>query len=149
MNKAAYSPEFLKHTLETSLLMGVFDEAMKRICYCPFDTNLVQWKLVHSDGPMFFVVRDMLRRSGLPFTVCGDEPFTLTSLEGTLFITAQIAEEGHPLIRIRGQGMGRSKLPLYVECGQWDVPQMNPVFDWSEAQAWAYLMHHGLIEAPK
>lgn len=144
MTKNNYTQAFLQHTLETALLFGVFDEAVKRIHYCPFDINRVQWKLVHSDGPLFFALRDLLRKSGKPFTVC-PEPFTLTSVESTLFITAETFEVGSTTIRIRGHEVERSKMPLYIEAGQWDVPQMNPVFDWSEAQAWAYLLNTGLI----
>lgn len=142
MISAAYNPEFLKFCISSSLATDQYGELEKRLKFCPFSRNEFVWRLVHTNGPKFFVLRDMLRKGGYAFTVC-DEPMTLTSLENTALLTAYCIED-RMQARVRGKWLEADKMPLYVEAGNWDVPQINPLFDWTDAQAWGYLIHVGL-----
>jgi hypothetical protein len=143
MNK---TPEYMKFVLDACLATSQFDEAEKRIKYSPFTSNDFKWWLVHENGPLFFVVRDLLRRGNHVFSVCPGTPLALTSLDYSVIITPWSAHTGHDPVKVRGSMMERSLMPLYVESGEWECPQMNPVFDWTEDQAWAYLIHRNLVE---
>jgi hypothetical protein len=139
-----FNPQYLRNTITASLVLDHYGETERRLKAAPIGPDICVWKLVYSKGPKFFVLRDLLRRSGLPFTVC-DEPLTLTSLSQTVLLTAKCIEDGQP-VRVRTKMLEADKMPLYVEAGDWDVPQINPMFDWTEAQAWGYLIHRGLVD---
>lgn len=144
MKLSNYNPQYLQFTINSSLATDQYEELRKRLVYCPFESDKFVWGLVYDDGPLFFVVRHMLKETQLPFNVVSD-PMVLTQIEG-LFITPWTSYDGKEQ-KVRGQMLPAIQMPLYVEAGHWDVPQCNPVFDWSRAQAWGYLIHHGLVEA--
>jgi len=122
----------------------LFEETEKRLKYSPFDHNQFHWWLIHSKGPHFFALRDLLRKDGYTFFVTA-EPIALTTLENSVVLTAFCVSESTAQVRVRGQWLPRSQMPLYVEAGQWDCPQMNPLFDWTEDQAWAYLIDRKIV----
>ncbi len=139
-----FKPQFLQYCIQASLGLGQYDEVEKRLRAAPFSHEETIWKLVHSKGPKFFVLREFLRRGNYVFTVCG-EPLQLTSFGETVLLTARCIEDGF-VTRVRGTILEADKMPLYIEAGDWDCPQINPLFDWTEAQAWGYLIHAGLID---
>ena len=126
--------------------MGQYEEAEKRLKYTPFDHTMFGWYMVYDKGPLFFALRDLLRRGQYVFAVTCD-PHTVTHLQSTSIITPWSSQvEGEPaVLRVRGQDFPRKDMPLYYESGDWDVPQQNFLFDWTEAQGWGYLIHHGIL----
>lgn len=141
MKLSNYNPQYLEYTINSSVALGQYEELEKRLRFCPFDGNDFMWQLVYADGPLFFVVRHMLRRLGIHFEVLRAP----VAHEDALAITAWTSYDGKD-VKIRGQVFPAVQMPLYVESGEWDMPQCNPVFDWSRAQAWGYLIHHGLVD---
>jgi hypothetical protein len=131
-------------TIQSSLAMGQFEEAEKRIAYCPFDANAFKWRYVYDHGPHFFVMRDLLRRIQ-PLAKLVIDPRSYPSLDHTLIVTSWSQHRFLGDIKVRGQWVSNSLMPLYVEDGEWECPQMNPLFDWNEAQAWAYLLYRQLV----
>lgn len=127
--------------------MGQYEEAAKRLKYTPFDHTMFGWYLVHDKGPLFFVLRDLLRKGNYVFAVTCD-PLTVNHMSNVAIITPWSSRvDGEPtVLRVRGQPFPRLDMPLYYESGDWDVPQQNFLFDWTEDQAWGYLVHHGLID---
>lgn len=119
-----------------------YQELAKRLRFSPFSSVGFKWLLVYENGPHFFVVRDMLRFLEMPFTLIQEPP---QMIPNTLILTpwSQYTDSGD--VKIRGQLLPADKMPLYVEAGEWDAPQCNPVFDWTEEQAWTYLIDRGLI----
>lgn len=140
------SPAYMNHVLQTCLATDQFGEAAKRLKYSPFDNNEFKWWLIHDNGPHFFVLRDLLRRGNHIFSVTAVDPNAMTSLDHSVVLTPWSAYQGDKSVRVRGSQLERTKMPLYVESGEWDCPQMNPLFDWTEDQAWAYLIHRDLID---
>lgn len=138
-----YSPEYIKFCISSSLATDQYGEAAMRIKACPFTSPELEWALIYDDGPMFFVVRDLLRKSGVPFTLISNPE--IRCFDDLLIVTARSREIGTEPVMIRGQTLERLLMPLYVESGDFDLPQFNPCFDWTEAQAWGYLMHHNII----
>lgn len=137
----------LEHTLMVQRATNQVEELEKRIKFCPFDRKDFDYALVYESGPHFFVVRDMMRRLGLDYSVAVSHVNPSNSLvRGCLIITpwSQYTESGD--VRVRGELLEACKMPLYCEAGEWDVPQCNPVFDWTEMQAWAYLIDRGIFD---
>lgn len=146
MTGAAWNPEYIKFCISTSLATGQYEELEKRLKYTPFDDQQFRWWLMAESSPMFFVIREFLRRGNYVFSVCGN-PLTLTSLENSVVITPWNADDHKQPMKVRGQYYDPKLMGLYYEAGDWDCPQFNPLFDWTEAQAWGYLTHSGLIDA--
>ncbi len=132
---------YLDWQLEHSLWL--FEETRKRIKYCPFETAAFEYLLVPDITPHFFVVRHLLSEAGINYKIVE----TPGPEEGRdfLVVTAHTTHDSRFTVKVRGQNRALTDMPLYVEAGNWDVPQCNPVFDWSHEQAWAYMVHVGLI----
>ena len=120
------------------------EETEKRIKAAPFDHTMFAWYLVHEKGPLFFVVRDMLRRGGYRFALT-ENPGDVAHLEGLTVTTPWSSTACRDPIKIRGEFYPLAQLPLYYESGDWGVPQQNFVFDWTEDQAVMYLVDRGLM----
>lgn len=136
------TPDYLKFTLESSLSMGMFDEAAKRLKYTPFDDKTFQWRLVYEPTPMFLALRRLLCEGGYRYTMHlgGTAP-----VEGAVAVLTPWTEYCRPgVVSVRGLTIAKGVLPLYYEAGDWGCPQQNFLFDWSVEQAWAFLIDRNI-----
>lgn len=133
---------YWQYVLDSSKWMH--EEAEKRLKFTPFDHTTFAWYLIHEKGPLFFVLRDMLRRGGYKFAVI-DNPGDVAHLEDLAILTPWAQTCGRDPIKIRGEHYPLSELPLYYESGDWGCPQQNFLFDWTEDQATMYLIEKDIM----
>lgn len=120
------------------------EETEKRLKFTPWDHTMFIWYLIHENGPLFFVLRDMLRRGGYKFAPI-DNPGQIAHLEDVTILTPWSNTCGRDPIKIRGELYPLAQLPLYYESGDWGIPQQNFLFDWTEDQATMYLIDKGIM----
>lgn len=135
--------EYWQYVLEASKWMH--EEAEKRLKFTPWDHSMFAWYLIHESGPLFFVLRDMLRRGGYKFALI-ENPGDVAHLEDVAILTPWSHTCGRDPIKIRGEHYPLYELPLYYESGDWGVPQQNFLFDWTEDQAVMYLIDRGIMQ---
>lgn len=134
--------EYWEYVLNSNKPM--YEETEKRLKYTPFDADTFVWYLIYEPSPLFIVLRDMLRRGNYRFQIAVD-PTRLARRPYTSILTPWSAAVGDAQITIRGQLCDRMMMGLYYEAGDWDCPQQNFLFDWSEDQAIAYLIDRELL----
>lgn len=136
------SREYLQFVMDSSRWMH--EEAEKRLKFTPFDHTTFVWYLVHEPGPLFFVLRDLLRRGDYKFALIKD-PAEIMHLEDVSVLTPWSQTCGRDPIKVRGEFYPLASLPLYYESGDWGRPQQNFLFDWTEDQALMYLVDKGIM----
>lgn len=134
---------YWQYVLDSSRWMH--EETEKRIKFTPWDHSTFGWYLIHHNGPMFFVLRDMLRRGEYRFSLI-ENPGLIAHLEDVSILTPWTQSSGNDPIKIRGELYPLGQLPLYYESGDWGTPQQNFMFDWTEDQAIMYLVDKGLLD---
>ena len=121
------------------------EETEKRLKFTPFDHTTFGWYLVHQQGPLFFVLRDLLRRGNYQFSLI-ENPGDIAHLEDVAILTPWSTTCGNDPIKIRGEHYPLAQLPLYYESGDWGTPQQNFLFDWTEDMAVMYLIDKGIMD---
>lgn len=115
-------------------------EAVTRLRSCPFGTN--SFVVLRAPDDISYAVLAYV----VGFFYAGrDDDLKLVDQaqedHDVVLVTPWRAERHFsPTIRIRGEDHPHTDMPLYIEAGDYDSPQVNPIFDWTDHQLWAFML---------